>query len=113
MASAVGDASGAEECGFVETGHDWRWVCSALASPRFSPPYLPLVDTIVIEMGRPTLWLTLLSDGSVQPRPVTSSSSQDVFNAFCAFSLGHSRNSEGAQQACVAHYAVGLPQVRE
>ena len=93
------------------TGHDWRWVCSCLASPRFPAPRLPMVDTILITGGRPSLWLALQSDGSLQPKPITSASSQDIYNAFCAYSLGYPRNL-AAEQACVAHYAVGLPQVR-
>ena len=93
------------------TGHDWRWVCSALASPRFPPPRLPMVDTVIIERGRPSLWLSLQPDGTVLSRPVGASSSQEIFNSFCAFSLGFARNRDTAN-ACVAHYAVGLPQVR-
>ena len=93
------------------TGHDWRWVCSALASPRFPPPRLPMVDTVVIERGRPSLWLSLQPDGVLLSRPVGAASSQEIFNSFCAFSLGFARN-RGSESACVAHYAVGLPQVR-
>ena len=92
-------------------GHDWRWVCSALASPRFPAPRLPMVDTILITGGRPTLWLALQADGTMQQKPLHSGSSQDVYNAFTAFSLGYARNAV-AERACVAHYAVGLPQVR-
>lgn len=92
------------------TGHDFRWVCAALSSPRFAPPRLPLVDTVIIERGRPSLWLSLQPDGTLVSRPVGASSSQDIFNAFCAFSLGFPRNRE-AESACVAHYAVGMPQV--
>ena len=90
--------------------HDWRWVCSALASPRFPPCHLPLVDTIIIDRGRPSLWLCLQSDGTVQQRPTSSASSQEIYNAFSAFSLGFPRNT--ARTVCAVHYAVGLPQVR-
>ena len=74
-------------------GHDWRWVCSALASPRFPAPRLPMVDTILITGGRPTLWLALQADGTMQQKPLHSGSSQDVYNAFTAFSLGYARNA--------------------
>jgi len=92
------------------TIHDWRWVCNALASPRFPAPHLPLVDTVIIDRGRPCLWLCLQRDGTVQQKPVNSSSSQEILNAFTAFSLGYPRNK--AHMACTVHYAVGLPQVR-
>jgi hypothetical protein len=39
--------------------HDFRWVLTALASPRFPPCHLPLVDSIIIDRGRPSLWLCL------------------------------------------------------
>ena len=39
-------------------GHDWRYICTVLASKSFPPPHLPLVDTVVIEKGRPSLWLS-------------------------------------------------------
>ena len=90
--------------------HDWRWVCNALASPRFPAPHLPLVDTVIIDRGRPSLWLCLQHDGTVQSKAVGSSSSQEIYNAFAAFSLGYPRNR--AHTACAVHYAVGLPQVR-
>lgn len=94
-------------------GHDFRWVISALASPRFPPPRLPLVDTVIIERGRPSLWLSLQTTGELIVRPVGASASQDIFNAFCAFSLGFERNRAGKGNSCVVHYAVGLPQVRK
>lgn len=90
--------------------HDWRWVCNALASPRFPAPHLPLVDTVIIDRGRPSLWLCLQHNGTVQSKAVGSSSSQEIYNAFAAFSLGYPRNR--AHTACAVHYAVGLPQVR-
>lgn len=92
------------------TLHDWRWVCTALASPRFPPCHLPLVDTIIIDRGRPSLWLCLQSDGTVQQKATSSASSQEIYNAFSAFSLGFPRNK--ARTVCAVHYAVGLPQVR-
>jgi hypothetical protein len=91
------------------TGHDWRWICSVLASRTFAPPRLPLVDTVLIERGRPSLWLGLDADGRVVGRPVTAVSTRDIYNTFTALSLGYVRNT--AQRACVAHYSVGLPQV--
>ena len=90
--------------------HDFRWVLTALASPRFPPCHLPLVDSIIIDRGRPSLWLCLQSDGTVQQKPTASSSSQEIYNAFSAFSLGFPRNK--ARTVCAVHYAVGLPQVR-
>jgi hypothetical protein len=105
-------ASAASFAGPEFIAHDFRWVCSALASPRFAPPRLPLVDTIIIERGRPSLWLSLEPDGELLTRPVGASASQDIFNAFCAFSSGFARNRRGPTKACVVHYSVGLPQVR-
>jgi hypothetical protein len=92
------------------TGHDWRWICSVLASRRFSPPRLPLVDTVIIERGRPTIWLSLDEEGQVVPRAVTDAQSREIYNTFTSLSLGYVRNTS-AQRACVAHYSVGLPQV--
>ena len=107
--SASGDAASAAQQHF--TLHDWRWVCNALASPRFPPCHLPLVDTIIIDRGRPSLWLCLQGDGTVQQKATSSASSQEIYNAFSAFSLGFPRNT--ARTVCAVHYAVGLPQVRE
>ena len=96
-------------------GHDFRWVCGALASRAFPPPHLPLVDTVVIERGRPALWLSCAhagadSGGAVVARRVGDGDTREIFNSFAEASLGYLRNSV-AQRACVAHYSVGLPQV--
>lgn len=91
------------------SGHDWRWVCSVLASPQFSRPRIPMVDTVLIERGRPVVWLSLAPDGYLQTRNVSNASTAEIFNAFTAFSLGFPRNR--TERSCVAHYAVGIPQV--
>ena len=91
-------------------GHDFRWVCTALASLP-TPPRLPLVDTVVVDRGRPALWLTLTGgDGRLAARRVGDGDTREIFAAFAAFSLGFPRN-RAAQRCCVAHYSVGLPQV--
>lgn len=115
---------------------DWRWVCTALASiAEATPVGLPLVDTVVIERGKPTVWLTLEPQDAfasgllrgdtaaddeesrsrppraiVRARPCNTACATDVFNTFCALSAANSQNHRG--NACVTHYAIGLPQVR-
>ena len=112
-------------------GHDFRWVCGVLASRAFPPPRLPLVDTVVIERGRPSLWLRCSPEappsddagagggggggggtgaGAIVARRVGDGDTREIYNAFVDTSLGFARNSV-AQRCCVAHYSVGLPQV--
>jgi hypothetical protein len=92
-------------------GHDWRYICTVLASKSFPPPHLPLVDTVVIEKGRPSIWLSTNSgSGAVEVRRVTDGDVREIHSSFVNISLGFLRN-HAAQRCCVAHYSVGLPQV--
>ena len=92
-------------------GHDWRYICTVLASKSFPPPHLPLVDTVVIEKGRPSLWLSTNSgSGAVDARRVADGDVREIHASFVNISLGFLRN-HAAQRCCVAHYSVGLPQV--
>jgi hypothetical protein len=92
------------------TLHDWRWVASALCDPRWPAPSLPLLDTVIIDGGRPNAWLAL-SSGSIVSKPLGPATATELMNTFSAFSMGYARNAAATQLVCVSHYAVGAPRV--
>lgn len=95
------------------TIHDWRWCASILSDPAWPAPRLPLLDTVIVANGKPAFWLALDKAGAVNSKPLTgvSGAASEVYNSYCSFSLGYGRNKSIGNKSCVAHYAVGNPQV--
>ena len=85
--------------------HTWKWVLDSLRSSRAAehPCEMNIVDTILMDQGRPTAWLFTTRSGVVKRKTESRLTSQEIKKTLMRTAMGYSRNASGRQLAAVVH----------
>ena len=85
--------------------HTWRWVLDSLRSSRAAeyPCEINVVDTILLDQGRPMAWLFTTRSGIVKRKTESRLTFQQIRKSFMRTSMNYTRNASGLQYAAVVH----------
>ena len=85
--------------------HTWRWVLDSLRSSRAAehPCEIKMIDTVLLDQGRPTAWLFTTRSGIVKRKTESRLTFQQIHKAFMRTSMTYTRNASGLQYAAVVH----------
>ena len=85
--------------------HTWKWVLDSLRSSRAAdhPCQMNIVDTILLDQGRPAAWLFTTRSGIIKRKTGSRLTFPQIQKALVRTAMNYNRNASGPQLAAVVH----------